>query len=350
MPAILSLPALLPSLLLLALPSELALLCTDSERGVTELRLQRAGDERLAPPVATLQHAPRSGITGDLLPGTRAVLVTAALEQVRDQSFASWLVSLEPGRPARRLADGLAVATRPLVTPGGRVFVSRGRAGTAPPPTGGERLDALRVDEIDPRTGEARTLLEANGLQLLLIGVLGPELLVFELGAGGARVLALHPDSGTVRSVANPAPLLARDFVVDERAGRLLYTTSEPGARGWFIDALDLRTGTARRLVEGPSMALLPTLFPDGRVGYAPKAGGGLREVGSGELLLPPQGPGFERLRFFPGDYAVGLHEVPGRRPELLVMERLRGIRPAVERIPVTTPQGVRVELAGLLP
>jgi hypothetical protein len=347
---------LFSALVLSIAPPEVALLCTEPLGELTELRFQRVGERELAPAVARFEHLAGSSVRGALLPGTRVVLATATTEPRRDESFAGSLFRLEAGRPARRLLGDVAVATRPLVARDGRVYVSRGRAGPWPANPKQGRLDELWIDEVDPRTGETRTVLRAPAASLLfLAGEVGGALLVYRVDEAGARLQALDPVTLALRTLQAPASNASRDFVVDEQDQRVLYTAANPSTRRWHVYALGLHDGALTVLADGPTMALLPTLFPDGRVGFAPRASGGLLEVSTGVELLPAFGPGFERIRFFSGDYAVGLHEVPSALAETLALRRSSGgdadgAAVAFGRVRLLAPPGVRVDVAGVLP
>lgn len=299
------------SLLLLAASPEVALLSTAPEAEVTELRFQPLADARLAVPVARLTHVAHESVLGAVLPGTRRVVATAVTEQRKDLSFASSLFLLEAHKPTRVLCDRVVLSTRPLVTIDGRVFVQRGRVGEG-------RVDALTVDEVDLRTGRTREVLAFNGFITFLAGSLGRELLVYRVGPLGADLVAVHADALSVRVLIASMQPLARDFAVAADGRSLLYTQGDASTGQWFLERLDLQSLQRARLAEGPTMALLPTPLPDGRVAFAPAQGAGLRDL-EGAVVLEAQGQGFERIRAFTKKrVAVGLHELPGDFPSPL--------------------------------
>lgn len=295
-------------LLVLATAPDVALLSTAPEAEFSELRFQPLAQTQLAPVAARLFHLPRESVLGAVVPGTRQVLVVAATASQQDLSFASSLFLLEAGKPARLLADRIALSTRPLVTSEGRVFVQRGRAGE-------NRIDALTIDEIDLRTGRSREVLAFSGSTAFLAGNLGRELLVYRVGPQGADLIAVHADALGVRILIPKLAPLARDFVLTADGKALVYTQGEPSTGRWFIERLELATLARSRLAEGGTMALLPTPLPDGRLAFAPGVGLGLRDL-EGATVVPPGGAGFERIRAFTRKgVAIGLRETPGEFP-----------------------------------
>jgi hypothetical protein len=296
------------SLLLLTAAPDVALLSTAPEAEFSELRFQPLAQAQLAPVAARLFHLPRESVLGAVVPGTRQVLAVAATASQKDLSFASSLYLLEAGKPARLLADRIALATRPLVTAEGRVFVQRGRAGE-------NRIDALTIDEIDLRTGRSREVLAFSGSTAFLAGSLGRELLVYRVGPQGADLIAVHADALGVRILIPKLVPLARDFVLTPDGKALVYTQGAPSTGRWFVERLELATLARSRLAEGGTMALLPTPLPDGRIAFAPGPGLGLRDL-DGAMVVPPGGMGFERIRAFTHKgVAVGLRETPGEFP-----------------------------------
>ncbi len=296
------------ALALLAAAPDVALLSTAPDAEVTELRFQPLGEPHLTVPVAKLTHVATQTVLGAIVPGTRKVVATAVTEPRRDLSFASSLFLLEPNKPTRVLCDRVALSNRPLVTVDGRVFVQRGRAGEG-------RVDALSIDEVDLRTGRTREVLSFTGYTAFLAGSIGRELLVYRVGPKGADLVAVHADSLGVRGLVSTMQPLARDFAVSADGKSLLYTQGDAATGQWYVEKLDLQALTRSRLAEGPTMALLPTPLPDGRVAFAPAQGLGLKDL-SGAAVLESKGAGFERVRAFTKSrVAVGLHEIPGDFP-----------------------------------
>jgi hypothetical protein len=394
-------------LLFAALPEGAVLSSAGSE---AELRFQRIGSETLAEAAARFSHVDGSTVVGALLPGRRVVVATATLDANPDPSWASGLVRLEAGKPARVLVDRVNVASRPIVSPDGRVFVARGRAGIEPAPAPSSiapapssvdslRVDALEVDEVDVETGATRRVHTSMGYLTYLVGLWGRELIIYEVGPGAASLLAVHVDSlGVRRLVPSMAPL-AHDFVIDERSARLIYTQGTLGREAWTIEAVSLRsvdvplpvpvvvqslnsssnttstsdsnptsTSTSKpnssvgggalsavaasvatsalstRLAEGTSPAMLPTLFPDGRLGWARQQGLGLVSSTDGKTLLPAQGAGFERVRFFAEGLAIGMHEMPSDFSQAFAVTLAGSSRKLL-----LTPKEARLDLAGVV-
>src|SRR4051812_5775958 len=103
----------LPLLLLLSAAPQVALLSTGPDGETTELRFQPLTEPRLAPVVARVAHLPGESVQGTLIRGTHQVVVVAVTEPRKDLSFASSAFLLEQGKPARLLADRIALGTRP---------------------------------------------------------------------------------------------------------------------------------------------------------------------------------------------------------------------------------------------
>lgn len=196
-----------------------ALLATEPQGEETALYLVEPGAP-LGAPVARFEHLEGASVQAAVVPGTRTVLAVADRTPAFDRSFASALVKLAPGAPPTWLCDRVVVASRPLITADGRVFVSRGRAGK--PRDGELRVDDLTIDEIDPRTGRARTVHTMRGYLLYLAGASGDEIFVYRIRPDGADVIALSP-TGQRTVVASLAPT-ARRFSVDE-GGALRFET-----------------------------------------------------------------------------------------------------------------------------
>lgn len=320
---------------------EVALL---SSRGdVGELRFQRLDEATSSEPVVRFTHGEGSPVLGTLLPGTRVVVASAAMQSRGDLSFASVLLRLEAGQPARVLADGLAYGSRPLVSAEGRVFISRGVAGAEPADARGAlRVDGLSVEEIDRKTGRARVVYATRGYFTFLAGAAGRELIIYESAPAGARLISVQVDTLAVRVLLPSLAPLAHDFVVDAPRGRVLFTEGTPGADDWFVQEVQLKTGASRILARGPEVTMLPTVLEDSRVLVSRGAGQGLSAL-DGEQVLAPRGPGFERVQLQRGGLILGLHEVPSDFPVPFVWQRgAPGL--------LAAPPESRLDLAGVTP
>lgn len=333
---------LLP-LLLVAAPN-VAVLSTVHE--TTELRFQPLGNSVLAPVAAVFTHADGESVRGATV-GARVVAI-APLARVADWSFASSLLRLEAGRAPVVLVGQVVGASRPVVSKTGRVFVARGRAGSEVPRS--FRVDTLQIDEVNVENGAVATLYATTGSFTYCVGFSGDELLVYELAAAGARLIAVNVDSRAVRVVRRVMPPLAHDFSVDEAGHRLVYTLGVPGVEVWELVETRTDTGESRVLASGPSVAMLPTVLPDGRVARSAGAGAGLVEVESGAVVLAARGPGYERVRFFSQGVAIGLHEVPSGFAEGFAVPVTSKARAAGGALTLLVPEHARVELAGVLP
>jgi len=131
--------------------------------------------------IGTIEHEPGAVVRGRLLPGSDKVLVIADVRPDREVSWAASLLLVAPGAPTEHLCDRVYHATRPLVTASGRVFVQRGRAGREPVAVEGKaqmRVDELTIDEVDPATGQARTVHSGAGFGAQLAGERAGELIL----------------------------------------------------------------------------------------------------------------------------------------------------------------------------
>jgi hypothetical protein len=286
-----------------ALQPELALLVTRGLAGESSLHFVTDGE--LGPAAATFSHLPDAMVRGALLPGTRTVIATADRTWVRDHSFDATLLRLEPGREAVNLCDRVDHAARPLVSSDGRVFVGRGRAGVAR--DGVLRVDALTVDEIDARSGAARTVFALQGHHASPVAVHGDQLYVYAVAPEGASLRAVPLAGGRDRLVAELLPF-ARDFSLD--GDTLVFTTrDEQRSDLWVIDAIDLHNGARRRLHRSASTHLAPHVWPGGEVAF--DDGRGLTLLGAGRKA--PLGAGVDVVRAVSADarWAAVWHYAP---------------------------------------
>jgi hypothetical protein len=311
-------------------PAEVALLCTAPQEPWTELRFQPVGSETLAPAVGKLTHVAGESVQGALLPGRRSVVAVAVAEPRKDLSFASHLYLLEPGAPPKDLADRVQLGARPYVSSQGRVFVARGRPGSLEfDPRARLRLDEITVDEVDLRTGKTRTVLSFAGYAAFVFSEHKGALAIYRVTPEGGEFVTVHPDALGVSSVAR-VPALARDFTVDSKRGAFVYTQGDPDGR-WWVEELDVSSGRTRVVARGESMAMLPTVFPDGEL-----------KVSSGRL--PPPGEGHRRVRAFAGALAIGLDERPDGSATVFAVDSRKG-----SAAKLLAPPGLRLDIAGVL-
>lgn len=309
--------------LVLAADPQVAVLSSRGAEG--ELRFQPASAQEVVAPAVRFAHAEGSPVLGSLLPGTRVVVATAVMKERGDLSFASALLRLEAGKPARVLADGVVYGSRPHVTAEGRVFVARGVAGAELSEQG--RVDALVIDEVNATTGKARTVYASRGFVTYIGGSIGRELVVYELTTHGARLLAVHVDTLAVRVLLPSMVALARDFFVDAPRRRVLFTQGTPHEDAWFVEALQLDTRERTVIARSNEPRLLASVSPDGAlfVNEAPR-------VEAGRL-------GYWRVQLARKDLVLALHEVPGEFPSAFVSGRR-----------LATPPDARLDLAGATP
>lgn len=303
--------------------------------GRSELRLVRP--DRAGDVITTFEHLEGS-VRAALLPDG-AVLAAAPLTPGDDRSFDGGLWKLEPSG-AELLCDALTHASRPLVTPDGRVFVARGTAGEWFTPTE-MRVDHLTVDEIDPASGVVVTLHRFRGYLVHLAGWHDGRVLVYRVGPNIADLVAIDADSGDLKTVRKLPPF-ARDFSVD--GDRLVYRERDDrDSRVWVVETIDLSSGRSQRLHEGPSFSVAPHAWPGGGIALSPE-GRGLELLGSRDRLHAPLGAGVDVVRAVSSDgrFVALLHTREGALDVPFVVDRRSS---SSFRLPV--PAGTRVDIAG---
>jgi hypothetical protein len=308
----------------------------------TSLYVAHAGDPAPSAPVTSFVHLPNAVIRGATLPGTATVLAAADTRPGQDASFNASLLRLDARGGVKPLCDRVAHASRPLVTARGRVFVARGAAG----PSRGDqemRIDTLTVDEIDPATGAARTVLSYNGYLTYLAGAVGDDLLVYRVNPTGADLVRVDPDKGVIRPVLPALLPFARDFSVEAKQGSVVFQErDEHKSRTWVVDRVDLATSARTRIASGASPTLSPYALADGRVAYSPEARG-LGFIGEARPRAP-LGPGVDAVRDAYGSTLAVLHTVAGKLPVAYTFDVASGAAAALP-----APEGTRVEIAGFV-
>lgn len=324
------------ALILAAAPLEVALISRPPSATALEIRWQPLSRSASAP-LAVLEAVPDETFHGAVVPGRPEIAVVHVPVSVRDASFAAVLSVVAPGEKPRTIARDVVLASKPVFL-GQRLFVERGAPGPSLPD--GYRVDALHLDEVDWRTGRSRPIYATRAFWTHLAGAAGSELVVYEAGPEGARLLAVHVDSLAVRTLIDRMPPMAHDFVVDAAGSSVVFTLGTPGREQWSVEQVAVRDGARRRLAAGAHVALLPTLLPGG-IAFQPASGAGLRWVSAEGLALSPNGPGFERVGFVAEGLIFLRHEVPGELPVPLV----RTLKGAAVEVPF--PEGV-VDFAGV--
>jgi hypothetical protein len=268
------------------------------------------------------------------------------MERRREPSFGAWLLAIQPGLDPVVLAKGCYHASRPLVLPSGRVLVQRGDSGPELDPALAEngelRTDALRIDEVDPVSGTARTVHQFAGYIAHIAGSLDGEVFLYRVAHQSADLVAVHIASGAVRVLASPIPAQARDFTVDPSSRSLVYANRDDV--GWLVERLALDSGARQPVARAGGMWVTPGVWPSGGV-LLNDGRGAVVQAGRGPSR--PLGPGFDELRAVSPDgrHVALLHRVPSGFSLPFVTSSDGG---QVLRVPA--PPDSRLEIAGFLP
>ena len=207
------------------------------EPGVTEVLVDGAR-------VARFEHLPGAAVKVARLP-SGAVAAVADRAPGFDRSWGSSLLYAAPGREAVALCDRVFYASRPLVTPDGRLVVERGRPGPRVP--GRMRVDELTLDGVDPAGGAARTIWHGRGFEAHLAALAGDEVIVYLVQPGVASLRAVDLRSGAERVILPSLPPYAHDFAVD--GGALVVQNRDDVRRDLqTVERIDLQTGARTRL------------------------------------------------------------------------------------------------------
>ena len=327
---------------------KVALLVT--KPGALHTSLYAAGPADTAPsaPLATFTHLAGATVRGAVIPGTTTLVATADTTESRDLSFNAGLYRVAPHTPPELLCDGVVHASRPLVTPDGRVLVSRGKPGPEPKSArlADMRVDTLTIDEVDPYTGMLRTVHTASGYLAFLAGSYGREVIVYRVFPGGADVVGVDIDTSEERTLVGSLPPFARDFSVDPTTGTLVYQgRHETDSHEWVIDRVDLVTLAHERLASSSSMNMVPFAVPGGSVAYSPEGRGGLTILG--EKAGNPFGEGADWVLAASddGESLAGLHTVQGKLSVPFVIDVATG-----QGALLRAPDASRVAVAGFFP
>jgi hypothetical protein len=311
----------------------------DADR--TRVVLQRADGQGPPAVLGSFPHLASSARHAALLPGgARPVVLAVAAdrEAPRGGSFHSALFRVDPATGATtRLCGEVADHSRPLVTARGAVLVQRGADGDDPTPASRqlvERADDLRLDAIDPVSGEARTVWSGRGqLAYLATALRDDEVLVYLLSGPRASLVRLDARTGD-STVLHPDVPLARDFSYDAARDEVAFARAlAPGAyEVATVRAHDPAPAAITPRWRAASDHLMPRVLRDGTIGLSLPGDHGLAWLarGSGAQSTPttaaPRGDGSDALLAESADGRwIALRHTTERDESLLVGARRGG-------------------------
>lgn len=330
-------------------PPEVALVVTQPWASESSLHFVHASDTTLPKPLVRFTHEPDAEVKSVVLPGQRRVLAVVQLFPAKDESWASGLLRLSENEAPVMLADRVYHATRPWVTPQGRVFVQRGMAGPEPTEAdalaGKLRTDVLTVEEINPLTGQAHVVHATTGYVAFIAGSVGEELLLYRVRAEGADLVAVNMNNKNVRELMSSLVPMARDFQVDEQNNALWLTQADIPSSQFSVWKIDVRSGERQKKATGRLPSLSPSRWPGQDFVYNPDGRGWT--LSSGQPLAP-LGRGIDSVRAFSADEAwvLGVHAKESDFFKPFVM-RVGQREPQTWVLPV--PTGLRSDVAGFV-
>ncbi len=315
----------------LASAPKLALLANRYNSGETHLIVQSLDSAKPNQPLATFAHVRGGSVQARPLPGG-AFAVVLDRERSRDNSFAAVALHLDRQGKLKQLASSVVHASVPHPVDSDRIVIETGNPGPSLTPSevaaGRLRTDALSVDVVALSTGARRSVHRFNGYATHLCGVLRNEAIVYRVAFGGADLVAVDIDTGSVRTLVERLPAFARDFSVDPSRDALLYSNrSETG--GMVVERLDLASGKRRVVHRAQHLTLAPAFLPGGDLTFNRPGAGTLVEVGATSASLVAQ---LERSRATPF-------------PRLAVVQAA-----TAARLVVPTPADHRVSIVGFMP
>ena len=323
-------------------PPGVALITTRPGARESRVWFQYSGSEPTL--VGRVPHLPDAAARGAVV--GRTVWVVADNQGSGDDSFGAALFRVEAHSEPALLLERCVHAGRPWATPSGRLLVQRGEPGALPSPDavrrGELRADALSIDDIDPTSGESRTLHAFRGYITYIAGVTAMEVVLYRVAYRHADLVAVDLESAAVRVLAPEIPAFARDFSVDTASQSVLFTNRDPA--GWIVERVALSGGARDTVarVEGPWAK--PAVWPRGGLLLNDSRGG---EIRGGPGPRRALGPGFDSLfGVSPGGrWAALVHERPDAFSRPYWVELASS---SVHPIPV--PPGARVDIAGWAP
>lgn len=301
---------------------------------------------------ADAPHLPGATVKAAAMPDGQSAAVIAETTETRDRSWNSSLFLVTAQGETRSLVDRVYASTRPFIAGTGEILVTRGVAGAEVEPVRGAfqqlRMDAITIDAVNPETGAARTVWRLTGYLSFMAGVAGDEVLTYDIGPGATPIMAIDVKSGAARTLV-PQASLARDFRVSLDGKLLTYTEHSPsGVDDWRVVKVDVATGAREIVTTQPNLALLSYPLPTGLAFNPPDASGLTLVTARGNKELPcPWGAGADDLLALSrdGNWAGGLHETPSAFPQPFLLDLRSGAS-----FPVVVPEGIRVDVAGVLP
>jgi hypothetical protein len=321
----------------------LAILSTPNNGSETFLHVVEVG-RSFPPPATKFVHLPDAAVKGAVL-ADGAVLAIADYAPGWDRSFGSALFRLEIGVESRFLCDRIAYASRPFVSPDGRVFVQRGMAGTL-----GQfamRVDSLSIDEIDPKTGAAKAIWEGTGYVAHIAGAHGRGLVVYHVQPSGARLILVDQKTGTETVLLPSMPPFATDFSTTATGDLIFQNRHENRSDTWLIERLNLNTGNLETVQEGPR-PLAPQGWPRGELSYGYLKSDPSPMSQASDLVDKGASREVVEIRAFAdhGAIAAALAFPPGvAAPDVILLDPKGAVIGRLQ-----TPPNTRLQVAGFLP
>ncbi len=320
----------------------------------------RAPDTATQPrELGAFDHAEGSALRGTVdfrSPDARTWVVATEPNARRGSTYNSALWRFERGRAPQRMLGGLTDASRPLVTAHGDVVVQRGDDGDDPP-TGDrvlrERVDALRLDVIDPDNGTPRTVWRGRGMIAFAAASMGgDEVLVYHVHPQGASLLAVDVRAQTARAVLAAMEPLARDFSYDAARDEVTFVRASARREGVWevvtIPAHGASLDAMRTRWRAVNDHLMPRALRDGSVLISLPGDRGLAQLNAfpeRPLRVAPLGDGAdEALAESPDGAWIALRHRTADREVLGLYAR------DTERTITLDLAGTYVELAGFAP